>query len=165
MRTAPILIFVVVTGTGGEICLTHAMKLLGDARDFILCHARATRELALARRAADDGIVLLLPDDALLVSREFCNPRDLAGLRGRGVWREDFSWRAIERDTLGGDFVDLFRCGDGLGGRSAIIASLALRIYNYSLGHSRAGDRSSALLPRGNLFGVALFSSGASNLK
>lgn len=34
MRTAGILIFVVVTGTGGEICLTHAMKLLGDAHDF-----------------------------------------------------------------------------------------------------------------------------------
>src|ERR1019366_3287777 len=34
MRTASILIFVVVTGTGGEICLTHAMKLLGEVRDF-----------------------------------------------------------------------------------------------------------------------------------
>jgi ceramide glucosyltransferase len=34
MRTAPILIFVVVTGTGGEICLTHAMKLLGEVHDF-----------------------------------------------------------------------------------------------------------------------------------
>src|SRR5712664_2452351 len=34
MRAAPILIFVVVTGTGGEICLTHAMKLLGEVHDF-----------------------------------------------------------------------------------------------------------------------------------
>ena len=34
MRTAIILIFVVVTGTGGEICLTHAMKLLGEVHDF-----------------------------------------------------------------------------------------------------------------------------------
>jgi ceramide glucosyltransferase len=34
MRTAPILLFVVVTGTGGEICLTHAMKLLGEVHDF-----------------------------------------------------------------------------------------------------------------------------------
>src|SRR6202163_2224441 len=34
MSTAPILIFVVVTGTGGEICLTHAMKLLGEVHDF-----------------------------------------------------------------------------------------------------------------------------------
>ncbi len=34
MRVAPILIFVVVTGTGGEICLTHAMKLLGEVHDF-----------------------------------------------------------------------------------------------------------------------------------
>jgi ceramide glucosyltransferase len=34
MRTAPILIFVVLTGTGGEICLTHAMKLLGEVHDF-----------------------------------------------------------------------------------------------------------------------------------
>ena len=34
MRTAFILIFVVVTGTGGEICLTHAMKLLGEVHDF-----------------------------------------------------------------------------------------------------------------------------------
>jgi ceramide glucosyltransferase len=34
MRTAGILIFVVVTGTGGEICLTHAMKLLGEVNDF-----------------------------------------------------------------------------------------------------------------------------------
>src|ERR1700740_1390380 len=29
MRAIPILIFVVLTGTGGEISLTHAMKLLG----------------------------------------------------------------------------------------------------------------------------------------
>ena len=34
MRTTSILIFVVVTGTGGEICLTHAMKLLGEVHDF-----------------------------------------------------------------------------------------------------------------------------------
>ena len=34
MRTAFILIFVVVTGTGGEICLTHAMKLLGEVHVF-----------------------------------------------------------------------------------------------------------------------------------
>src|SRR5258708_15744967 len=34
MRSASILIFVVVTGTGGEICLTHAMKLLGEVHDF-----------------------------------------------------------------------------------------------------------------------------------
>ncbi len=34
MRTAVILTLVVVTGTGGEICLTHAMKLLGEAHDF-----------------------------------------------------------------------------------------------------------------------------------
>jgi len=34
MRTLSILTFVVVTGTGGEICLTHAMKLLGEVHDF-----------------------------------------------------------------------------------------------------------------------------------
>src|ERR1700719_3522986 len=34
MRTASILILVVATGTGGEICLTHAMKLLGEVHDF-----------------------------------------------------------------------------------------------------------------------------------
>lgn len=34
MRTAFILTFVVVTGTGGEICLTHAMKLLGEVHNF-----------------------------------------------------------------------------------------------------------------------------------
>jgi ceramide glucosyltransferase len=34
MRTAAILTFVVLTGTGGEICLTHAMKLLGEVHDF-----------------------------------------------------------------------------------------------------------------------------------
>ena len=34
MRAAPILIFVVLTGTGGEICLTRAMKLLGEVHDF-----------------------------------------------------------------------------------------------------------------------------------
>src|SRR6201993_955742 len=38
MPTESILIFVVVTGTGGEICLTHAMKLLGEVHDF---HPRA----------------------------------------------------------------------------------------------------------------------------
>jgi ceramide glucosyltransferase len=38
MRTASILIFVVLTGTGGEICLTHAMKQLGEVHDF---HPRA----------------------------------------------------------------------------------------------------------------------------
>ncbi len=34
MRTGLILMLVVVTGTGGEISLTHAMKLLGEATDF-----------------------------------------------------------------------------------------------------------------------------------
>lgn len=34
MRTVLILTFVVVTGTGGEICLTHAMKLLGEVHDL-----------------------------------------------------------------------------------------------------------------------------------
>jgi ceramide glucosyltransferase len=34
VRTAGILIFVVVTGTGGELLLTHAMKLLGEMHDF-----------------------------------------------------------------------------------------------------------------------------------
>ncbi len=34
MRTALILGLVVVTGTGGEICLTHAMKQLGEVHDF-----------------------------------------------------------------------------------------------------------------------------------
>lgn len=34
MRTVSILVFVVVTGTGGELCLAHAMKLLGEARNF-----------------------------------------------------------------------------------------------------------------------------------
>jgi ceramide glucosyltransferase len=44
MRTASILIFVVVTGTGGEICLTHAMKLLGEVYDF---HPRAILSFVL----------------------------------------------------------------------------------------------------------------------
>jgi ceramide glucosyltransferase len=34
MSTAGILFFVVLTGTGGELCLTHAMKLLGEVHDF-----------------------------------------------------------------------------------------------------------------------------------
>src|SRR6202140_5286499 len=34
MRSAPILIFVIVTGIGGELCLSHAMKLLGEVHDF-----------------------------------------------------------------------------------------------------------------------------------
>ncbi len=34
MRTAVILALVVLTGTGGELCLTHAMKLLGEVHDF-----------------------------------------------------------------------------------------------------------------------------------
>jgi ceramide glucosyltransferase len=44
MRTAAILIFVVVTGTGGEICLTHAMKLLGEVHEF---HPRAIAAFVL----------------------------------------------------------------------------------------------------------------------
>ena len=44
MRTASILIFVVLTGTGGEICLTHAMKLLGEVHDF---HPRAIAAFVL----------------------------------------------------------------------------------------------------------------------
>jgi ceramide glucosyltransferase len=50
MRTASILIFVVATGTGGEICLTHAMKLLGEVHDF---HPRAI--LAFVLRALRVG--------------------------------------------------------------------------------------------------------------
>src|SRR6266404_3420481 len=34
MRTAPILIFVITTGIGGELCLSHAMKLVGEVHDF-----------------------------------------------------------------------------------------------------------------------------------
>ncbi|MGO9642542.1 MAG: bacteriohopanetetrol glucosamine biosynthesis glycosyltransferase HpnI [Candidatus Acidiferrales bacterium] len=34
MRTAAILLFVVLTGTGGEICLTHAMKIVGEVHEF-----------------------------------------------------------------------------------------------------------------------------------
>jgi ceramide glucosyltransferase len=34
MRTGLILMFVVLTGTGGEISLTHAMKRIGEARHF-----------------------------------------------------------------------------------------------------------------------------------
>jgi ceramide glucosyltransferase len=34
MRTVSILSLVVLAGTGGEICLTHAMKLLGEVHDF-----------------------------------------------------------------------------------------------------------------------------------
>jgi ceramide glucosyltransferase len=44
MRTAFILISVVVTGTGGELCLTHAMKLLGEVQDF---HPRAILSFVL----------------------------------------------------------------------------------------------------------------------
>ena len=44
MRTATILIFVVVTGTGGEIYLTHAMKRLGEVHDF---HPRAIATFVL----------------------------------------------------------------------------------------------------------------------
>ena len=66
MRTAAILIFVVVTGTGGEICLTHAMKLLGEVHDFrpraifsFILRVAAGR-LALDRRAADGRFVFLV---------------------------------------------------------------------------------------------------------
>jgi len=34
MRTALILSFVVLTGTGGEISLTHAMKQIGEVHQF-----------------------------------------------------------------------------------------------------------------------------------
>jgi ceramide glucosyltransferase len=44
MRTASILLLVVVTGTGGEICLTHAMKLLGEVHNF---HPRAILSFVL----------------------------------------------------------------------------------------------------------------------
>lgn len=41
MREAVLLFFVVVSGTGGEICVTRAMKHVGEVRDF--------RPLAIAR--------------------------------------------------------------------------------------------------------------------
>ncbi len=34
MRTASILLFVVLTGTGGELCLTRAMKIVGEVHEF-----------------------------------------------------------------------------------------------------------------------------------
>jgi drug/metabolite transporter (DMT)-like permease len=34
MREAVLLFFVVVSGTGGEICVTRAMKHVGEVRDF-----------------------------------------------------------------------------------------------------------------------------------
>ena len=133
MRTAVILTFVVVTGTGGEICLTHAMKLLGEVHDFrpraiaSFRFARAARGLALDRRAADDGFVLFVSGDAVVVPGQLRDSRDVAGLRGRGVWREDFSGRAAERDALGGNSADLLWRGHGVGGRSARVAALFLR--------------------------------------
>lgn len=50
MRTATILTFVVLTGTGGEICLTHAMKTLGEVHDF-----RPRAILSFVLRAARAG--------------------------------------------------------------------------------------------------------------
>src|SRR5258708_40158617 len=44
MGMASILIVVVVTGIGGELCLTHAMKLLGEVHDF---HPRAIASFVL----------------------------------------------------------------------------------------------------------------------
>ena len=41
MREALLLFFVVVSGTGGEICVTRAMKHVGEVKDF--------RPLAVAR--------------------------------------------------------------------------------------------------------------------
>ncbi len=130
MRTAVILIFVVVTGTGGEICLTHAMKLLGEVHDF-----RPRAIFGFVLRALRVGWlwfgVLLMTASffsflamLVLVSGQLCDSRDVAGLRGRGIRREAVSGRAAECHALGRNRADLLRCRHGLGGRSAGNAAL-----------------------------------------
>ena len=122
MRTASILIFVVVTGTGGEICLTHAMKLLGEVHDF-----RPRAILSFVLRALRVGwlwlgvllmaaVVLFVSGDAVVVSRQFCDSRHVARVRGRSVRRETIFGRAAEWDALGGNSFDLPRRGHGVGG-------------------------------------------------
>ncbi len=69
------------------------------------------------------AVVLLISGDAVLVSGQLRDSRDVAGLRGRGVRREILSGRAAKCDALGGHFSDLLRRGHGVGGRFARIAA------------------------------------------
>ena len=164
MRTAAILIFVVVTGTGGEICLTHAMKLLGEVHDFrpraiVAFVLRALRVgLALDRRAADDGFLLLVSGDAVVVSGQLCDSRDVARLCGRGIRRENIFGRTAQCDALGGNCLDLFWRGHGVGGQSAGGSAFSFGDHRDSLGDSGAGAWPAVLLPGGHLFRVAIFS-------
>ena len=135
MRTAFVLTFVVLTGTGGEICLTHAMKLLGEVHDF---RPRAIASFVL--RALRVGWLWI---GVLLMTASFFSflamlswfpvsfvvpATSLAYVAGR-VRREDFPGRAAERHALGGNSVDLLRRGHGVGRRSAGISALASGIH------------------------------------
>ncbi len=165
MRTAPILIFVVVTGTGGEICLTHAMKLLGEVHDF-----RPRAIVSFVMRALRVSWLWL---GVLLMTASF-----FSFLTMLSWFPVSFVIPATSLAYVAGAFGAKIFLGEQLnatrwagillicfGVAMAWVDDLPSSLHWPSAGHSRAGDRSSALLPRGNLFGVALFSSGASNLK
>ena len=153
--------FVVVTGTGGEICLTHAMKLLGEVHDF-----RPRAIAAFVLRALRVGwlwigvllmaaVVLFVSGDAVVVSGELRGSGDFARLRGRGVRRETLSGRAAERDALGGHLLICF--GVAMAWVDDLPASLHIRprCTAVPLGGSGAGARpavfitSSEFIPRG----------------
>ena len=121
MRTAFILIFVVVTGTGGELCLTHAMKLLGEVHDF--------RPKAIASFVLRALRVSWLWFGVLLMTASFFSflamlswfpvsfvipATSLAYVAGRAR-RETVSGRAAERNALGGNSAHLLWRSDGLG--------------------------------------------------
>ena len=167
MRTAFILIFVVVTGTGGEICLTHAMKLLGEVHDF---RPRAIAAFVLgALRVGWLWIAVLLmtasffcvPGDAVVVPGQLCYSGDVARLCGWRVRGENLPRRTTQCDALGGNCPDLFWSGDGLGRRSACHFSFSSGDPGAPLDDSGAGAWPAVLLSAGNLFRMEIFPRGA----
>ncbi len=106
MRTAIILAFVVLTGTGGEIALTHAMKRLGEMHQF--------SPSAIARfllRALEDAWLWIAGElmavsfyaflaDALLVPGQLRRAGHLPGLCRGGFRRKISFGRASQRHAL-----------------------------------------------------------------
>ena len=168
MRAASILLFVVVTGTGGEICLTRAMKMLGEAHDF---HPRAI--LSFVLRALRIGwlwfAVLLMAASffsflAMLswFPVSFVIPATSLAYVAGAFGAKIFLGEQLNATRWAGIFLICLGVAMAWVDDLPEIPALSFRDRDPPLGDSGAGAGSAFLLPRCNLFRLAIFPRGAS---
>ncbi len=158
----------VVTGTGGEICLTHAMKLLGEVHDFRPAR-NCWRSLLRALRVGWlwFGVLLMTASFFSFLAMlswfpvSFVIPATSLAYVAGAFGAKLFLGERLNATRWAGIALDLFWRGHGVGRRSAGVTPFSIRLPGSSLGDSGAGARAALLLPRGHLFRVAIFPCGA----